>query len=150
MSLLTSLLVIIHECFVSVHTSPDRHQLQYSFVRTVSNRTHHRAKRWATSDMFHILIHYDASVTKLSKDEQNLIKEAVDVATGYWSNAIRPKYKLHDRIRLARQCPSQKMFFVENDYSIYYCSEKCLSETRCGDIIVPDEHLHQCHVCTKD
>ncbi|CAF3448418.1 unnamed protein product, partial [Rotaria socialis] len=147
---LTKPVFIIHECFASVHISPDRHQLQYSFVRTVSNRTHHRAKRWTTSDMFHILIHYDASVTKLSKDEQNLIKEAVDAATGYWSNAIRPKYKLHDRIRLARQCPSRKMFIVENDYSIYYCSEKCLSETRCGDIIVPDEHLHQCHVCTKD
>ena len=42
------------------------------------------------------------------------------------------------------------MFIVENNYSIHYCSEWCLSETRCGDIIVPEEHLQQCHVCTSE
>jgi leishmanolysin-like peptidase len=50
----------------------------------------------------------------------------------------------------SRQCPSRKMFIVENDFSVHYCSEKCLDETHCGDIIVPDEHLQQCHVCSKD
>lgn len=49
-----------------------------------------------------------------------------------------------------RQCPSRKIFIVEHDYSVHYCLEKCLSETICGDIIVPDEHLQQCHVCSKD
>ena len=39
---------------------------------------------------------------RLSKDEQKLIKQAVETATDYWSKAIRPKYQLNDRIRLNR------------------------------------------------
>lgn len=42
------------------------------------------------------------------------------------------------------------MFIVENDYSIHYCSEKCLEQTYCGDIIVPNEHLQQCYVCDNE
>ncbi len=42
------------------------------------------------------------------------------------------------------------MFIVQNNYSIHYCSEKCLDETRCGDIIVPDEHLQQCYICKEE
>ncbi|CAF1298982.1 unnamed protein product [Rotaria sordida] len=142
--------IIIQKCFSSVHISPNRNQLQYSFIRTNSDRIVERFKRRTTSDIFQIHIHYDTSVKKLLKDEQRLIKEAVEAATKFWSKAIRPKYKLNNRIRLARQCPSRKMFIVENDYSVHYCSEKCLDETHCGDIIVPYEHLQQCHVCNKD
>ena len=42
------------------------------------------------------------------------------------------------------------MFIVQSDRSIHYCSESCLNETRCGDIVVPDEHLQQCHICDKN
>ncbi|CAF1567324.1 unnamed protein product, partial [Rotaria sp. Silwood1] len=106
-----------------------------------------RFKRRTTSDIFQIHIHYDTSIKKLLKDEQKLIKEAVQAATNYWSKTIRPKYKLNNPIRLTRQCPSRKMFIVERNYSIHYCSEKCLDETHCGDIIVPEEHLQQCYIC---
>ena len=41
------------------------------------------------------------------------------------------------------------MFIVQNDFSKHYCSEECADKTYCGDIIVPDEHLHQCHICNK-
>ncbi|CAF3626894.1 unnamed protein product [Adineta steineri] len=136
--------------FSSIHLPPNKHQLQYSFINTNSNQINERVKRRTTSDIFQIHIHYDISVKKLLKEEQRLVKEAVETATNYWSRVIRPKYKLNDRIRLTRQCPSRKMFIVENDFSIHYCSEKCLDETQCGDIIVPDEHLQQCHVCSKD
>ncbi len=39
---------------------------------------------------------------RLSRDEQRLIKEAVETATDYWSRAIRPKYQSNSRIRLTR------------------------------------------------
>jgi hypothetical protein len=39
---------------------------------------------------------------RLLKEEQNLIKEAVQAATSYWSKTIRPKYKSNSRIRLTR------------------------------------------------
>ncbi|CAF1133400.1 unnamed protein product [Adineta ricciae] len=143
-------LFIIPPSFSSIHISPNQNQLQYSFINTDSNPRHERVRRRTVPDTFQIHIHYDISVQKLHKDEQRLIKNAVEQATDYWSKTIRPKYKLNDRIRLTRQCPSRKMFIVENDYTIHYCSEKCLDVTKCGDIIVPDEHLQQCHVCSKE
>lgn len=114
-------LILIEKSFSSVHIPTDRYRLQYSPIRKDSNQIIERIKRRTTSDIFQIHIHYDKSVEKykkkkmflfslnflfflyrLLKNEQKLIKEAVEAATDYWSKAIRPKYKLNDRIRLTR------------------------------------------------
>lgn len=144
-------LLFISSIFSSVHISPNREQLQFSSIKSSTNENlNQRQKRRTISDDFQIHIHYDKSVNKLLNDEQNFIKKAVQSAANYWSKVIRPKYRLNDRIRLTRQCPTRKMFIVENNYSIYFCSDKCLEETHCGDIVVPDEHLQQCHVCNHE
>ncbi len=47
-------------------------------------------------------------IYSLLEQEQQLIQEAVQAATNYWSKTIRPKYKLHDRIRLTRYSNKNK------------------------------------------
>ena len=113
--------VSIETSFCSKHFPPGREQLQYTSISTNGHPVATRVKRRITSDNFQIDIHYDRSVKKylcacsllhfdrstsvscrLNKEEQKLIRDAVESATDYWSKAIRPKYKLNDRIRLTR------------------------------------------------
>ncbi len=58
------LLIIIQKSFSSIHISPNRNQLQYSFKQTNPNQINQRIKRRTTSDTFQIHIHYDISVKK--------------------------------------------------------------------------------------
>lgn len=58
------ILILVQECFSSVHISPNRDQLQYSFINIGLNRTHHHRARRTASDIFQIHIHYDTSVKK--------------------------------------------------------------------------------------
>ncbi len=119
--------MLIQESFTSLHISPNQYQLQYS---SNTNENFQRVKRRTTSERFQIHIHYDKSVKKLLDDEQNLIREAVEAATDYWSKAIRPKYKTNDRIRLTRY--SNKTFNNEYISFLFFLidnvhQEKCLS-----------------------
>lgn len=92
---------IFQRYFSSIHFAPSRQHLQYAFS-TNDRHCKHLQRRSTSRDTFQIHIHYDRSVKKLIRDEQKLIHEAVQKATDFWSQTIRPKFQLNDRIRLAR------------------------------------------------
>lgn len=93
---------IFERCFSSIHIPPPRQQLHYAFPSESRHRTHLQRRSTSKDAAFQIHIHYDRSMKKLLRDEQKIIHEAVQMATDYWSRAIRPKFKLNDRIRLVR------------------------------------------------
>ncbi|CAF0990282.1 unnamed protein product [Didymodactylos carnosus] len=131
----------------SLHYPPNQNEIQHAYISSLPNHDH-RIKR-SLSDKFNIHVHYDKSIERLSKSERSLIKNAIDDSIDYWSRTIRPKYKLIDPIHLTRACPARKVFIVENDNKIHYCDGTCASETKCGDVIVPENHLELCYVCDK-
>ena len=92
---------IFQRYFSSIHFAPARQHLQYAFPSNPSHRNHVQ-RRSTSRDLFQIHIHYDRSVDKLLRAEEKLIHEAVQQATDYWSQTIRPKFQLNDRIRLSR------------------------------------------------
>jgi len=49
-----------------------------------------------------IMFLFQFSIYRLLNSEQNFIKKAVQSAANYWSQVIRPKHRLNDRIRLTR------------------------------------------------
>ncbi|KAK1343984.1 hypothetical protein QTO34_014542, partial [Cnephaeus nilssonii] len=49
-------------------------------------------------------------------------------------------------ILLSRQCATNQYLRKENDPH-RYCTGECAEHTKCGPVIVPEEHLQQCRVC---
>ncbi|KAL7295625.1 hypothetical protein TKK_0010988 [Trichogramma kaykai] len=49
-------------------------------------------------------------------------------------------------IRLNRKCESTQVFVKDN---LTHCIDTCKSETMCGEVVVPEEHLDACRICNK-
>lgn len=49
-------------------------------------------------------------------------------------------------IRLNRKCESTQVF-IKNQLT--HCIDQCKTQTMCGEVIVPDEHLDVCRVCNS-
>lgn len=88
-----------------------------------------------------IHVHFDGSVNRLPYSHQNLIKEKVWDAVAYWEDTllVRPTYA---PIRLNRQCLTSAVNYKAGRR---YCADGCASQTFCGDVLVPEQHLHGCH-----
>uniref|UniRef100_A0A8D0LBB6 Leishmanolysin-like peptidase n=1 Tax=Sphenodon punctatus TaxID=8508 RepID=A0A8D0LBB6_SPHPU len=54
-----------------------------------------------------------------------------------------------ETILLSRQCGSNEYLRKKNDPH-RYCRKTCAEHTKCGPIIVPEEHLQQCRVCNEE
>ncbi|MFH4975951.1 hypothetical protein AB6A40_002660 [Gnathostoma spinigerum] len=109
-------------------------------------------KTRSTSDVFkplRIHLHYDhLSVSRLSEEIQFFVNSSLlPEAAGYWEQALAVRPAIAP-IRLARKC-IQDHYFVRPRAKVNACSEGCRAETTCGEVIVPDEHLYQCHYCLR-
>ncbi|XP_015686628.1 leishmanolysin-like peptidase, partial [Protobothrops mucrosquamatus] len=52
-------------------------------------------------------------------------------------------------VLLSRQCVTNQ-YLRKKDDPHRYCREACAEHTKCGPVIVPEEHLQQCRVCNTN
>ncbi|MGH0148516.1 UNVERIFIED_CONTAM: hypothetical protein FKN15_013166 [Acipenser sinensis] len=79
---------------------------------------------------------------KLVTDE--LFPQAID----YLQKAFQVR-KQAGPVLLSRQCATNQ-YLRKKDDPHRYCQGACAETTRCGPVIVPEQHLQQCKVCSEN
>jgi len=103
-----------------------------------------RERRQATNKM-RITVFYDNSVDLLPRGHRRLVKEVlVPDAVTYWEDVLTVVNR-GDTIRLNRKCQNNQYFLAQGE-AVQYCKERCIT-TRCGEYLVPDDHLEGCSTC---
>jgi len=106
-----------------------------------------RAKR-ATNDHMKIQVLYHESVNNLSKEKRKIIKDrAVPGAVEYWENVFQV-VNGKKKIRLNRKCENNQ-YFLSADDPTQFCKNRCV-KTKCGEWVVPEEHLEACSTCDEN
>ncbi|KAJ1175772.1 hypothetical protein NDU88_001057 [Pleurodeles waltl] len=96
-----------------------------------------------------VKIMYDQSVEELPQEKRNLVKnELFPQAISYLEKTFQVR-KPSGTILLSRQCATNQ-YLRKKDDSHRYCRGACAEHTRCGPVIVPEEHLQQCMVCSEN
>ncbi|XP_059085081.1 leishmanolysin-like peptidase [Tigriopus californicus] len=92
-----------------------------------------------------IQVFYHKSVDELSKIQQEIVRaQIVPNAVSFWENALKVRRNV-GAIHLNRKCENNQYFMAEDDPT-QYCKNQCV-ETKCGEFVVPEEHLKSCHTC---
>uniref|UniRef100_A0A674JBI8 Leishmanolysin-like peptidase n=1 Tax=Terrapene triunguis TaxID=2587831 RepID=A0A674JBI8_9SAUR len=92
---------------------------------------------------------YDRSVEDLLPEKQHLIKNKLfPQAISYLEKTFQVR-KPTGTISLSRQCATNEYLRKQGDPH-RYCQRACAEHTRCGPVIVPEEHLQQCRVCSQN
>nr|XP_042699050.1 leishmanolysin-like peptidase isoform X2 [Chrysemys picta bellii] len=92
---------------------------------------------------------YDRSVEDLLPEKRHLIKNKLfPQAISYLEKTFQVR-KPTGTISLSRQCATNQYLRKKGDPH-RYCQGACAEHTRCGPVIVPEEHLQQCRVCSED
>uniref|UniRef100_T1JG38 Leishmanolysin-like peptidase n=1 Tax=Strigamia maritima TaxID=126957 RepID=T1JG38_STRMM len=55
-------------------------------------------------------------------------------------------YKMIKFISFCRKCEQNKLYYLKNKKH-HYCSVSCENETKCGEVVVPEDHLDVCRTC---
>lgn len=94
-----------------------------------------------------IHLHYDIeSISKLAEDVQVFVNSSLlPDAVGYWEKVLSVHPTIAP-IRLNRRCLNNQ-YFISPDDKLQTCYSGCKEETKCGEVVVPDEHLFQCKHC---
>ena len=114
-----------------------------------NNATHHNVRRHKRQAEqyggMRIRVFYDSSLAGLGGAEEAVVREkAVPAAVEYWQQALQVLNPV-EMIRLNRKCKDNQ-YFLEPGESTQFCKEECV-ETRCGEVVVPRDHLEGCHTC---
>ncbi|KAM4888743.1 leishmanolysin-like peptidase isoform 1-T1 [Thomomys bottae] len=89
---------------------------------------------------------YDKSIEELLPEKRNLVKNKLfPQAISYLEKTFQVR-RPAGTILLSRQCATNQYLRKENDPH-RYCTGECAVHTKCGPVIVPEEHLQQCRVC---
>ncbi|XP_053103177.1 leishmanolysin-like peptidase [Hemicordylus capensis] len=92
---------------------------------------------------------YDRSVEGLLPEKKHLIKNKLfPQAISYLEKTFQVR-KPTGTILLSRQCVTNQ-YIRKKDDPHRYCRGACAEHTRCGPVIVPEEHLQQCRVCSEN
>uniref|UniRef100_A0A8C2P208 Leishmanolysin-like peptidase n=1 Tax=Capra hircus TaxID=9925 RepID=A0A8C2P208_CAPHI len=116
----------------------------------VINKVHlknHVVKR-DVNEHLRIKIIYDKSIEELLPEKRHLVKNKLfPQAVSYLEKTFQVR-RPAGTILLSRQCATNQYQYLrkENDHH-RCCTEECAEHTKCGPIIVPEEHLQQCRVC---
>ncbi|KAM7153349.1 leishmanolysin-like peptidase isoform 3-T3 [Macrochelys suwanniensis] len=91
---------------------------------------------------------YDRSVEDLLPEKRHLIKNKLfPQAISYLEKTFQVR-KPTGTISLSRQCTTNQYLRKKGDPH-RYCRGACAEHTRCGPVIVPEEHLQQCRICNE-
>lgn len=114
-------------------------------VYKVHQRTNHVFKREA-AEQLRMKIVYDASIDDLVPAKKRLVKNKLfPQAISYLQKTFQVR-RPSSSILLSRQCAKNQYVRRKPDAQ-RYCHESCAEHTRCGPVIVPEEHLQQCLLC---
>ncbi|XP_061465001.1 leishmanolysin-like peptidase isoform X1 [Rhineura floridana] len=92
---------------------------------------------------------YDKSIEELPPGKKHLIKNKLfPQAISYLEKTFQVR-KPTSTILLSRQCVTNQ-YLRKKDDPHRYCQGACAEYTKCGPVIVPEEHLQQCRVCSEN
>ncbi|XP_023070656.1 leishmanolysin-like peptidase isoform X3 [Piliocolobus tephrosceles] len=114
----------------------------------VINKVHLKANHVVKRDVdehLRIKTIYDKSVEELLPEKKNLVKNKLfPQAISYLEKTFQVR-RPAGTILLSRQCATNQYLRKENDPH-RYCTGECAAHTKCGPVVVPEEHLQQCRV----
>ncbi|XP_014238873.1 leishmanolysin-like peptidase isoform X2 [Trichogramma pretiosum] len=123
-----------------------RHPRAHEVVHGVHVEPAHIVKKRSINQQLRILLHYDDSVYRLDDRKFELINNTIlPEAVHFWERALMVR-ETRGTIRLNRKCESTQVFVKDN---LTHCIDTCKSETMCGEVVVPEEHLDACRICNK-
>ncbi|KAG8524450.1 Leishmanolysin-like peptidase [Galemys pyrenaicus] len=132
---------------VSLDSSPCRHHVPYG--TEVINKVHLNANHVVKRDVdehLRIKTVYDKSIEELLPEKRYLVKNKLfPQAISYLEKTFQVR-RPAGTILLSRQCATNQYLRKENDPH-RYCTGECAEHTKCGPVIVPEEHLQPCRVC---
>ncbi|XP_045396042.1 leishmanolysin-like peptidase isoform X2 [Lemur catta] len=137
------------ECVpVSLGSSPPCRHHVHSDTEVI-NKVHLKANHVVKRDVdehLRIKTIYDKSIEELLPEKRNLVKNKLfPQAISYLEKTFQVR-RPAGTILLSRQCATNQYLRKENDPH-RYCTGECAVHTKCGPVIVPEEHLQQCRVC---
>ncbi|XP_060784836.1 leishmanolysin-like peptidase isoform X1 [Neoarius graeffei] len=139
---LCSLLVDTHR-----HTCSHRMPLPSEVIHDVYLKPGRLTKR-STEKQLKIQIVYDSSLDVLDEDKSSLVKDKLfPQAIDYLQRAFRVRRQAGP-VLLSRQCATNQ-YLRKKDEPHRYCQEACANVTKCGPVVVPEQHLQQCRVCSE-
>ncbi|XP_036889572.1 leishmanolysin-like peptidase isoform X2 [Sturnira hondurensis] len=133
---------------VSLGSSPPcRHHVpsDTEVINKVHLKANHVVKR-DVNEHLRIKTVYDKSIEELLPEKRYLVKNKLfPQAISYLEKTFQVR-RPAGTILLSRQCATNQYLRKENDPH-RYCTGECAQHTKCGPVIVPEEHLQQCRVC---
>ncbi|XP_041057542.1 leishmanolysin-like peptidase isoform X1 [Carcharodon carcharias] len=131
-------------CYTCKHRVPDLREVIYQVYLEPS-----RITRRSIDQHLRIKIVYDLSIEYLPMDKKYLVKNKLfPKAIKYLQKALQVR-KVVGPILLTRPCATNQYLRKKDDPHMY-CQGACAEITRCGPVIVPEEHLQQCRVCSEN
>ncbi|XP_010832601.1 PREDICTED: leishmanolysin-like peptidase isoform X5 [Bison bison bison] len=103
-------------------------------------------RRWFALSM--AIFMFYVIIFRLLPEKRHLVKNKLfPQAVSYLEKTFQVR-RPAGTILLSRQCATNQYQYLrkENDHH-RCCTEECAEHTKCGPIIVPEEHLQQCRVC---
>ncbi|XP_062312727.1 leishmanolysin-like peptidase isoform X1 [Osmerus eperlanus] len=141
---------ILSLLFLFVHShSTCKHQVPSpaEVVHKVHLRSERLTKRSSSDPQLKIQIIYDFSVDNLDADKRSLVKDKLfPQAIDYLQRAFQVRRQVGP-VLLSRQCATNQ-YLRKRDDPHRYCQGSCAEVTKCGPVIVPEDHLQQCKVCS--
>lgn len=131
-------------CYTCRHRVPDYREVIYQVYIQPP-----RITRRSVDQHLRIKIVYDLSIEYLPPDKRYLVKNKLfPKAIKYVQNTFQVR-KVIGPILLSRPCATNQ-YLRKKDDPYMYCQGACAEITRCGPVIVPEEHLQQCRMCSEN
>ncbi|XP_072903651.1 leishmanolysin-like peptidase isoform X2 [Hemitrygon akajei] len=131
-------------CYTCKHRVPDFREVIYQVYIQPP-----RITRRSVDQHLRIKIVYDLSIEHLPLDKKNLVKNKLfPKAITYLQNTFQVR-KVIGPILLSRPCATNQ-YLRKKDDPYMYCQGACANITRCGPVIVPEEHLQRCRMCSEN
>lgn len=93
-----------------------------------------------------VKVFYDETVEQLPKHKRKIVEKVVPAAVGFWERALKVR-RMDATVRLNRKCENNQYFLSPGDPT-QFCKNRCV-ETKCGEFVVPEEHLTACSTCNS-
>ncbi|KAE8581715.1 hypothetical protein XENTR_v10024914 [Xenopus tropicalis] len=125
------------------HRAPAPREVVYK----VPQKSNHKLKRHVAPQL-RVQTVYDKSIESLTLEKRRLVKNKLfPQAISYLQMTFQVR-KPSSSVLLSRQCATNQ-YLKKRDDPHRYCHGACSESTRCGPVIVPEEHLQQCRVCSE-
>ncbi|XP_053554020.1 leishmanolysin-like peptidase [Bombina bombina] len=124
------------------HRVPKPEEVVYK-VHLRSNRILKRN----TDQQLRVKIVYDKSIDDLHPKKKKLVKSKLfPQAISFLEKTFQVRRPIGS-VLLNRQCANNQ-YLKKKDEPHKYCHGACAEHTKCGPIVVPEDHLQQCMVCS--